>query len=74
MDKRQKIERKIQRRLKNRMKNTKLNVETLRREICGYRFYFPNQKPWNQSFIPREHNDIIVRTKDQQHGSPEIKT
>jgi hypothetical protein len=74
MDKKQKIERKIQRRWKNRSKHAKIDVERLRQEILGYRFYFPNQTPWNQSFPdPRDHNSNIVNSKNHQQESREIK-
>jgi hypothetical protein len=74
MNKEQKIKRKIERRLKNRSKHTKLNIELLRQEILGYQFYFPDQTPWNQSFpVPRDYNYYLIKPKDHQQGSPEIK-
>ncbi len=74
MNKKQKIERKIQRRLINRSKQTKLDVERLRQEIFGYRFYFPDQTLRNQSFPkPLDHNGNIVNSKDHQKESSEIK-
>lgn len=74
MDRKQKIKRKIQRRLINKTKHTKLDVERLRQEILGYRFYFPDQTPRNQSFpIQRICNINVDKSKANQQGSLEIK-
>lgn len=73
MNKNEQIRRKMQQKMKDKRKYSKLNIDTLKREIFAYQFKF-NQQPWNQILTePKEHEINAIRTKEQRQTSPEIK-
>jgi hypothetical protein len=76
MDKKQKIARKMLQKIKNNSKHARLNIDSLRREICGYKFNFADQpsESWSQSFtIPIAQNINGGKNKNLLHKTTEVK-
>ena len=72
MNKNEQMKRKMQRKIKDESKYSKLNLDTLKKEIFAYQFKF-SQQPWNQMLTaPKEHHINTANTKDQEHRSQEI--